>query len=567
MRWLALALGLIFSTFLCAKQTGAPYELTLDEVKMWTPTSHLADPDNIAHTPRAKRVSAPLPHQISETPARVLYAPDGMNNFANQQYPMEGSGHYIFNHWPNIDILNWFAGTADKTVQIPSSAWVNKAHENGVKVLGSVFLAVAQWGGNPDTVAQLLAQDETGRFVYADKLIDIAKYYKFDGWLINQETDLTVIKDESNALIENKHDNGRGKQLAEKMRLFMRYLTAHSPKEMEVHWYDSMLMSGKVKWQNMLNAKNAIFLQQDKRTSDAVFINYWWDDAMVDDSVDYARSLGRNPYDVFMGVDLWPDRNAQRAFSRHEWLEWLFEKKQPKTSIALFAPNVNFNFSGNSHTPAFANLKANPENLLAFHNTEQRLFTGDDLNLLTTDVNGYKGVSAWLPAKTTMLSLPFTTTFSVGQGKHKFENGRVIGGGWTDISQQSIPPTWHFAVDGDEGIDVNYTFEDAYQGGSALRIHANSPANATVPLYKITAQLSDTSELTVVSKGDANIASVVIEYSNGTTKTFPLTESPSWKKHIFELTPPSVISLSSISINVSSTVESTGLIGAISVTR
>lgn len=566
MRCFALALGLIFSTFVFAKQSGAPYELTLDEVKAWSPTSSLAAPDNIAVTPLAKRVSAPLPHQINETPAEVLYAPDGMNNFANAQYPLDGSEHYIFNHWPNIDILNWFAGTAEKTVQIPSRAWVDKAHENGVKVLGSVFLAVARWGGNPDTIAQLVEQDEKGRFVYADRLISIAKYYNFDGWLINQETDLTVIKDEDNALVEDTFDNVRGKELANKMRLFMQYLTANSPKNMEVHWYDSMLMNGKVRWQNMLNAENAMFLQQEKRTSDAIFINYWWDETMVDDSVDYAHAIGRSPYDVFMGVDLWPDRNAQRAFSRNEWLEWLFDKATAKTSIALFAPNVNFNFSGNSHTPAFANLSANPENLLAFHNTEQRLFNGDDLNVLTTDTKGFKGVAAWLPAKTTILSLPFSTYFNVGHGKKMFKNGHLIGDAWTDISQQSIPPTWHFAVDGDD-IEVNYTFEDAYQGGSALRIHANGPANATVPLYKILGQLSSTPALSVVSKGEADMVTVLVEYTNGTTKTFPLSKSPSWKEHIFKLASDSAASLSSISINVSSTAESTGLIGAIAVSR
>ena len=69
----------------------------------------------------------------------------------------------------------------------------------------------------------------------------------------------------------------------------MRYLTDLAPAGMEIHWYDSMLLNGSVKWQNELNQKNAPFLQNgQQRISDAMFMNYWWNADMAAASRDYV---------------------------------------------------------------------------------------------------------------------------------------------------------------------------------------------------------------------------------------------------------------------------------------
>src|SRR5690606_25087433 len=138
----------------------------------------------------------------------------------------------------------------------PARPWVETAHKNGVKVIGSVFLGVAQWGGSADTAEALLEQDAQGRFVVADRLIEIASFYGFDGWLINQETDLTAVKDNNNQLLKGQKNQARGEALAARMLAFVQYLTAKAPQGMEIHWYDAMVASGEVRWQNQLNDKN-----------------------------------------------------------------------------------------------------------------------------------------------------------------------------------------------------------------------------------------------------------------------------------------------------------------------
>lgn len=535
--WCCLLTGLVRADELSIRPNQPPFALTLQQLAHWSPDSELADPGNVSRHALASRLPAPLAGQSTkQNPARVLYAPDGMNNFANYLDVQPAFNLYNFTHWPQIDILNWFAGTAEHTVQIPARPWVETAHRNGVKVIGSVFLGVARWGGNPDTVAALLRQDKDGRFVLADKLIQIADYYGFDGWLINQETDLTAVKDAANQLVEEQNDLVRGRELAAAMLQFLQYLTANAPQGMEIHWYDAMVDSGEVRWQNRLNEQNSRYLQEGKvRSSDAVFLNYWWDQAMVEASREQALGLGRSPYEVYTGVDLWPSRNAQRAFSRRQWLDWLFKDGQALTSIALFAPNFNFNFDGESHTPAFSNFDQDPCHAQDFYRTETRLFAGDDLNLAEKDARGWQGLGAYLPARTTLLRLPFVTHFNTGQGKQWVEQGQKQGGPWTQMAWQDPLPTWQFAWTGEGKLELDYDFERVYQGGSALSVQATADTNAVAPLFATDFEPGPDSQLTLTWQGQAQGVSLVLTMLDGQQHVFSLSSASGWKQQNFSL--------------------------------
>ena len=61
-----------------------PFALTLKQARDWSPQAETASADNVSKVPLARRISAPLAGQQQlDTQAKVLYAPDGMNNFAN----------------------------------------------------------------------------------------------------------------------------------------------------------------------------------------------------------------------------------------------------------------------------------------------------------------------------------------------------------------------------------------------------------------------------------------------------------------------------------------------------
>jgi len=484
-----------------------PFSLTLAQVEQWTPTSKWADKNNVSTITLQPRITADLGNNPFPLDAqvKVLIAPDGMNNLANYINEQKQFNLYNFTHWAHIDVLNWFAGTANETISLPAKPWVETAHRNGVKVIGTVYLSVAQYGGDVATVAKLLQQDSQGRFPFAIKLVALADYYGFDGWLINPETDLTQIKNAQGEVVKGKFEYENAARLGKKMQSFMKYLTSIAPKEMEIHWYDSMLLDGSVKWQNELNDNNQPFFQDDSqksaRISDAMFINYWWNGDMVTKSHDYAKQLGRSPYDIYFGADLSPARNAQKIFERSKWLSALFPEKKGKalSSIALFGNDVTYTFTGNKNTPAISNFKTDKKDYRSFYNAQVKLFSGNDHNLYLNDKNSqWPGIGRFVPAKSTLTSLPFSTSFNTGHGLFKAHKGKIVKGEWHDIGQQDILPTWQFAIDGNKNCSVFYNFEHAYLGGSSLAIKRNkSSSSCSIPLYQSRFLLSSTSTIAV----------------------------------------------------------------------
>ncbi len=89
---------------------------------------------------------------------------------------------------------------------------------------------------------------------FALKLIYIAKKAKFDGYLVNIEIPIEK----------------PGQLLA-----WLVFLTAEMNKAIpgsQIVWYDSVIQSGQIKYQNELNHLNKSFYQ----VCNAIFTNYWW---------------------------------------------------------------------------------------------------------------------------------------------------------------------------------------------------------------------------------------------------------------------------------------------------
>lgn len=532
---------LLFSNWAIAdiNDSKPPFGLTVSQALAWSSTSEFADANNVSQVPLAPRFKA-IQTQLNSSlnpDVQVLIAPDGMNNFANYLVEQEQFNLYNFTHWAQIDVLNWFAGTADLTVNIPARPWVESAHRNGVKVIGSIYLAVAQWGGSADTAEAFLVRDEQGRFLMAHQLIEMATYYGFDGWLMNQETDLSAVKDASNQLVKGVKDYNRAAFLGREMLAFMTYLTSIAPDDMEIHWYDAQLVDGTVVWQNELNERNAPFFGTGlEPASDAIFINYWWDKAMVEQSQHNAKKMGRNPYAVYTGVDLWPARSAQKAFVKTQWLDDIFSDPQQQglTSIALFGNNVNYNFSGHQDTPAYSQFQQSPSDYQSFYDTETRLFSGDNLNIADVQQAKWQGLSRYIPARSVLSQLPFRTSFNTGHGLSKVNKGnKVSASPWHDMSQQDILPSWQFAIFGSKQIEVRYDFETVFDGGSSLYIGGDASQQTVIPMYKTKFNIAN-EQLAIVTKGQGNIG-VELSFYDGSSALFPLASKAQWHTTTIDL--------------------------------
>jgi endo-beta-N-acetylglucosaminidase D len=140
-------------------------------------------------------------------------------------------------------------------INLPNPAWTDAAHRNGVKSLGCWF-----WP-RTDDFEQLVTQAADGSFPVGDKLIEMADYFGFDGYFINQEGNITADQ-------------------AARLHEMWRYMRQAAPAGFHLQWYDSLTTAGKVSYQNEFDAVNAPWIIQDgERYCSSTFLNYWWSQA------------------------------------------------------------------------------------------------------------------------------------------------------------------------------------------------------------------------------------------------------------------------------------------------
>jgi endo-beta-N-acetylglucosaminidase D len=488
----ALVVALLTAAFSAAAQLepAAQYTtLTPAQLLAWTATGPTALPANVSTVPLATRQNALAPqlNPGQSFNAKVNWCPDGMNNFAGYLNEQPQFNLYNFTHWQYIDVLTWFASP----VGIPCRPWVEAAHRNGVKVLGTVFTDRAGF-------VALCQKDAAGSYLGAQKLLAVASYYGFDGWFFNEESAMTATE-------------------VTELRNLLKQLQATKPAGLEIHWYDSVIGTGQVRYQNTFNATNAPFVQDGTaRVSDAIFTNYVWAGGTTfATSVVTANGLGRSPYEVYMGADIWPGRNPQQLFSFYPftngtlnsgWLDAYYSGGNlaaPLTSLAVFAPNMTYN-------GGYTTFPNNPAAYASFYQNDVRLFGGDDLDVTTADAPGsWKGFGYYQPVRCATTSLPFETNFCVGQGKVVANNGVATAKQWTDMAKQAIMPSWQWAKTGASTVSVGFDFSRAWYGGTSLQLAGSLAAGAstTVKLYQTKLPITAATNLDFIYKGRAAGAS------------------------------------------------------------
>src|SRR5699024_1797956 len=178
---------------------------------------------------------------------------------------------YAFDNWQLLESYIYWPGAPNKEgiFSLPSPDIVDAAHRNGVPVYASIGFP---WGpGDPETIEEIEAftqQSKDGSFPVADKMIEIAQYYGFDGYFFNQET------------------SGVSKKTATRMNEMMRYIKRNS--NLQISWYDSQANDGTISYQNAVNEKNDMYVERDNDgvfSVDEFFLNYNWGTKEIDTTV------------------------------------------------------------------------------------------------------------------------------------------------------------------------------------------------------------------------------------------------------------------------------------------
>ncbi|KAG8446563.1 hypothetical protein GDO86_014134 [Hymenochirus boettgeri] len=349
------------------------------------------------------------------------YLEDRFIQGTDSQYP------YVFYHWNQIDIFVYFS---HHMFTIPPVAWTNAAHKHGVCVLGTF---ITEWEKGAKTCESFLAGEEATYKALADKMVLLAEYYKFDGWLINIENVLSAV-----AVSNVPH--------------FLRYLKEKLHQRIpggRVIWYDSVLNNGELKWQNELNEKNRIFFD----ACDGIFTNYNWQE-------DHLQNMAEEPRrtDVYVGVDIFA--RSEVIGGKFDTVKSLQMLRQYGLSAALFAPGWVYECLEKDQ----------------FLLNQHKFWSLLDNQLLTHS----------------LCSLPICSSFCLGFGKKRFSYGQGEDSEpWFNLSTQEIQPIFTEvpAIDEKNGwVRSQICQKDAWQGGSSLLIEGALPpdnSGLTVRLFSL----------------------------------------------------------------------------------
>ncbi|MES2921652.1 MAG: hypothetical protein V4819_08900 [Verrucomicrobiota bacterium] len=451
-------------------------------LETWTPAS---DPNaafnrsNVPLTARFAPVTSASPLNVNShaRPAEAKIATlSGFPTSGNPSQSTLTEHTNAMSFWQYTEDCVYFGGSAGEgLILAPSAPVIDAAHRNGVPVFGNVFFPPTAFGGRFAWVNDFLKK--TGStFPVADKMIEVANYYGFDGWFINQET------------------SGGNAATATAMKDFILYLRAQAP-NLKIMWYDAMNESGGVGWQDRFNTQNDLFMKDGANpVSHSMFIDFGWSQSGIAASRAHALSLGLSPYALYAGVEF--DMNSfNQPF---DWTTLFPEGSPHEVSVGFYGLGRNFQNSGNP---------------TQFHANESRFWSGpngDPTNTVTADT--WKGMAHYVPASSPLTTLPFVTNFNLGHGHLYAINGQVrMTREWSNLSVQDVLPTWRWIVQSSDANKLVPSLDQstAYYGGTNLRIAGTLDGTDDIKLFQSSLPVAADSSLRVVFNRETTGASAM----------------------------------------------------------
>ena len=450
---------------------------TITELLNWNPATDPDAPFNVSTVPLRNRFTVPAALKANANSRGGQGGIMALDTHFGDK-PQGGSGNvYTFTYWQYLEQSVYWGGIGAINFVPPTGEMIDNAHRNGVPILGTVFFPPTVYGGNYTWVQTFLQKAGTS-YPAADKLIETAEYYGFDGWFINQETE------------------GGSTADAAAMRDLIRYIRDNS--SLTINWYDSMREDGQIAWQDQLNTANDWYLRhnysnglQDSAGSliaNSIFVDFSDDSSttLPANSRTRALALVLDPYKIFTGLETQAENFMTSTAGRIRLSKIFPDGQNHITSAGLYLPR--------SHATEIS---------------EQDLFwtgaSGDPRDTSSTVGTGnWRGIAHNIAERSVIDTLPFATDFNIGRGTNYYVDGALVRAGqWWNRAVQAILPTWRWIVD---SAGTKLTPElwtgDSFQGGSCLRVSGALNATNTIRLYLTDLYLASDTKLKIVFKRD-----------------------------------------------------------------
>ena len=532
------------------------------DVLNWSPETDEYSDFMKADVPLQKRNEAFAATQanplLSQDVKELSLTEDYGNEFFNPTQYNDLFSQYLFTFWQYQDYRASWHGTvtnptpdslfdpeanwADRdyefgVVNIPNPAYTNAAHKNGVQSLGCIFFP------RQEHTDDWVFQDEEGNFPMADKLVELAKWYGFDGYFINAEETLP----------------------SDFMPIYEEFCRAMTSQGIYIQVYASNLygQNNQSSWGRIdyYNKDATLFSNWIKGTDDdtiaanSLYMNPDPSKSQVDGSVSAMESLGLDPREtVYNTLEA-----GQTGFSgqRGSLYNLYDENLVPRTGIAnlgagtvwahldeqLFGHSGDNSYdeyrrgdpdyqkyiiarerdwwSGSQNGPTYAGGKGTNEwSGLTSEELQQAVLdstpnphdTANDPG--RANATAWPGMAAFISERSVINGTDFTTNFNTGHGMQYFVDGEVSNPNeWSNINDQDILPTWQWwsetaddsnetlRFDFDYGPEYNPAFElnqiGGYDGSSSLVAKGPLSVEHFLRLYKTKMDINANSKLDI----------------------------------------------------------------------
>lgn len=456
------------------KNTGSENFHTL--IQGWTPGNQVTADDNFYISrvkPRARfrNEATQVRLDLNAKNDKKLIAWIPVNNSDFNALPNGVFDSEVFSMWSYV--THWGNWTSPLG-RIPA-AFLDVAHKNGVGVSGVASIPNASLSASWAACLKGLASldvDKTSKFL---------QYYGIDGLGYNSEF-------------------YGGGPYVKGVRTFHAALV----KKMlpvnpifENFWYDGTNDYGQVSFDGGLGNHNKDTFGDSKNVRTSLFFNYNWNRGQLAPSVEFAEKLGRDPLDLYCGVNMQGGQPGGTS--------WPLLVDQ-RVSIGLWGAHLqNMFWESRSELGSSDDKKQ-----FAYLRRTECYFGGGNRNpVITPSVKSmhqytaynpqWHGMAAFMTARSPLswdlAEEPFITYFNLGNGKFFNLNGeRKVSSPWYNVGMQDYLPTWHFwfadkllgrtAADVPAtGLDAQFVWDDAYFGGSTLKI-SGTTANEYLHLFK-----------------------------------------------------------------------------------
>lgn len=476
-------------------------------VSQWTPGTPLFEDENfyisrVKPKARFRNANTQINENLTEETDKklVFWVPVGTASGGNTNARPNGKfDSEVFSMWPYVTHYgNWTSPQG----WVPGG-FADVAHKNGVGVSG---VASIPWGGlGKDWENSLNNMSKTADI--RTKVAEFLHYHGVDGLGYNSEfsTSNTTMVANVRSLNEEVH----------------KYLTEKGNPVAENFWYDGTNDNGQCTFDQGLGDHNNETFGDGEHIRTSLFLNYnWWRSALgtFNTSTVASKAPGRDLLDLYAGFNMqggdpstWTtlkDYNISIGlWGAHDFnMLWADRANYGSTDMSkqLGYQNVIEQF--------FSNGKRNPIDQIEVFNRGNH-----------HPNEGWFGMSAFMTARSSLswdlTTEPFITYFNLGNGQFfNWMGERQNNNEWYNIGVQDYLPTWRFWFASEflgktkdkvvaNGLDAKFTFDDAYVGGSCLRIFG-SASNEYLHLFKTRFALALGDKITIrykLIRGQADI--------------------------------------------------------------